>query len=100
MKDLEKVFFLHCLLSYCVNPYTTIYEIVDMYFKIGVPQKQLLYYLEKWYEKGFYDCGVNICYGWFYTKNINGAEYEKIKEVVFDLLDDEMKKQIKIRENN
>lgn len=92
MKDLEKIFFYHCLFAYCLNPYNTINNIVDMYIKIGIPQKQILYYLEKWVRKGFYDYGVNIAFGWFYTNHIQGIEYENIKNIIFDTLGKDIEK--------
>ena len=33
--------------------------------KYNVPYKQLLYYLEKWSNRGIYDYGVSLDLGWF-----------------------------------
>ena len=45
--------------------------------RLGFPYKQLMYYVEKWSNRGFYDYGVTLDLGWFYTDKLSG-EYKKV----------------------
>ena len=36
-----------------------------------------MYYVEKWSNRGFYDYGVTLDLGWFYTDKLSG-EYKKV----------------------
>ena len=44
-----------------------------------VPHKRCWYYLKKWSELGFYDYGVTLDLGWFYTEKLP-ERYKKLLE--------------------
>lgn len=62
MKDSEKIFFTLC---YRLNDKVSVWQIAEALESI-IPMKRMKYYVSKWEELGFYDCGVNEMFGWFY----------------------------------
>lgn len=82
MKPLEQIFF-----RACINEQIRCYELKDREFsvrvignifeRLGFSYKQLMYYVEKWSKRGFYDYGVTLDLGWFDFSKLNG-EYKKI----------------------
>ncbi len=36
----------------------------DLVTELGMNEKRAAYILEKWYDKGWYECGVSIMAGW------------------------------------
>lgn len=70
MKNREKLFF---VLSIIFKPYIAF----DIMEALGYNDKQLSYYLSKWYTKGFYEYGVSLYSGWILFSNLTG-EYNKI----------------------
>ena len=79
MKPLERQFFRYCMrqIDYTKKYYSVtctlqttrgIWAILQEFAdKKQCSEKQLIHYLMKWSELGFYDYGVNIGYGWFYV---------------------------------
>lgn len=84
MKPLERIFF-----EACLHEQLTTYDlsrkefsvrvIGNIFSRLGFPYKQLMYYVEKWSLKGFYEYGVTLDLGCFYVNKLSG-EYKKIYE--------------------
>lgn len=84
MKPLEEIFF-----RACVNEQKRKLKVNDREFSIrvigniferlGFSYKQLMYYVQKWSDKGFYDYGVSLDLGWFEFDKLDG-EYKRIYE--------------------
>jgi hypothetical protein len=81
MKPLERIFFMACIHDCGYHSYNSsgIDSIIDTFERFGFSEKQLMYYLEKWSYRGFYDYGVNICLGFFVFDELKG-EYKEIYE--------------------
>lgn len=82
MKPLERIFFIACI-NAITPPALCMRDIVELFVGFGFPSKQLYYYVEKWTDKGFYDYGVNIGFGWFEIDKLSGEYkvlYEKYKK--------------------
>ena len=84
MKPLERIFFAACLneqlIAYDLSQREfSVRAIVNIFSRLGFPYKQLMYYVEKWAFKGFYDYGTALDLGWFYIDKLFG-EYKKIYE--------------------
>lgn len=83
MKPLEYIFFISCCRACSFKSYWThskyseIKKIVSLFVSLGFSKKQLIYYIEKWSVKGFYNYGVNILFGWFEFEKLTG-EYETV----------------------
>ena len=86
MKPLEEIFF-----RACVNEQKRKLKVNDREFSIrvirniferlGFSYKQLMYYVQKWSDKGFYDYGVSLDLGWFEFDKLDG-EYQRIYEKI------------------
>lgn len=86
MKPLEEIFF-----RACVNEQKRKLKVNDREFSIrvigniferlGFSYKQLMYYVQKWSDKGFYDYGVSFDLGWFEFDKLDG-EYQRIYEKI------------------
>lgn len=89
MKPLEEIFF-----RACINEQKRKLKVGDREFSIrvigniferlGFSYKQLMYYVQKWSDKGFYDYGVSIDLGWLEFDKLDGGYkriYEKIASV-------------------
>ena len=82
MKPLEEIFF-----RACVNEQTrklrssdrelNIRTIGNIFERLGFSYKQLMYYVRKWSDRGFYDYGVTLDLGWFEFDKLTG-EYKRI----------------------
>jgi hypothetical protein len=83
MKPLERIFFMACINECLYQSYgkygMSIYYIIEIFQRLGFSEKQLVYYLKKWSNRGFYDYGVNICFGFFVFDKLKG-EYKEIYE--------------------
>ena len=82
MKPLERIFFEACIheqITSCdlLHREFSVRVIGNIFSRLGFPYKQLMYYVEKWSNKGFYDYGVTLDLGWFYPDKLSG-EYKKI----------------------
>ena len=75
MKENEKIFFKVCYnLRSEKEVYYIIRELTDK-----IPVKQMIYYVKKWDEFGFYDWGTNLLFGWFYPEKLP-ERYKKLIE--------------------
>lgn len=84
MKPLERIFFMSCL-----HEQMRVYElskrefsvrvIGNIFERLGFSYKQLMYYVDKWEKRGFYEYGVSFDLGWFVLENLTG-EYKAIYE--------------------
>jgi hypothetical protein len=54
-------------------------KIIKIFCTLGFSGNQLLYYVNKWNNRGFYDYGVTIDLGWFEPENLIG-EYAVMYE--------------------
>ena len=82
MKPLEEIFF-----RACVNEQKrklrssdrefSIRTIGNIFERLGFSYKQLMYYVRKWCDRGFYDYGVTLDLGWFEFDKLTG-EYKQI----------------------
>lgn len=82
MKPLERIFFMAC-----TNEQRRVYRleqrefsirmIANIFARLGFSYKQLMYYVKKWTDRGFYDYGVTLDLGWFDFDKLNG-EYKEI----------------------
>ena len=82
MKPLERIFFMAC-----VNEQKRVLDIREREFsvrsignifeRLGFSYKQLMYYVQKWSNNGFYDYGTTLDLGWFNFEKLNG-EYLSI----------------------
>ena len=82
MKPLERIFFEACLheqlISYDLSRREFSVRVIgNIFSRLGFPYKQLMYYVEKWSLKGFYEYGVTLDLGWFYVDKLAG-EYKEI----------------------
>ena len=82
MRPLEEIFF-----RACVNEQKrklrssdrefSIRTIGNIFERLGFSYKQLMYYVRKWCDRGFYDYGVTLDLGWFEFGKLTG-EYKQI----------------------
>lgn len=92
MKPLERIFFIAC-----IREQMRVIELKDREFsvriignifsRLGFSYKQLMYYVEKWTHRGFYDYGVTFDLGWFYLDKLKGEYktiYDEIKQSGID----------------
>ena len=82
MKPLEEIFFRACVneqkIKLCSNDCELSVRIIGNIFeRLGFSYKQLMYYVRKWCDKGFYDYGVTLDLGWLEFDNLTG-EYKQI----------------------
>lgn len=92
MKPLERIFFIACVneqrrVSDLSQREFSVRIIGNIFSRLGFSYKQLMYYVEKWSNRGFYDYGVTLDLGWFDFEKLNGeykAIYDKIKQSGFD----------------
>ena len=86
MKPLERIFFMAC-----VNEQRRVNElqlrefsvrmIANIFSRLGFSYKQLMYYVQKWSSRGFYDYGVTMDLGWFYFDELKGEYLDIFKSV-------------------
>lgn len=84
MKPLEEIFFRACLNEQIRKFHTkdrefSVRAIGNIFERLGFSYKQLMYYVKKWSDKGFYDYGVSLDLGWFEFNKLTG-EYKQIYE--------------------
>ncbi|MCM1215929.1 MAG: hypothetical protein NC548_15590 [Lachnospiraceae bacterium] len=84
MKPLEIVFFLSCIneqikVDKLSDRELSIRDIGNAFYNLGFSYKQLMYYVTKWSDKGFYNYGVALDLGWFEFDKLTG-EYLKLYE--------------------
>ena len=82
MKPLEEIFFRACVNEqkrklHSSNRELSIRTIGKIFERLGFSYKQLMYYVRKWCDKGFYDYGVTLDLGWFEFDKLTG-EYKRI----------------------
>lgn len=82
MKPLEEIFFRACVNEQkrklpSSNRELSIRTIGNIFERLGFSYKQLMYYVSKWSDKGFYDYGVTLDLGWFEFDKLTG-EYKQI----------------------
>lgn len=76
MKPLERIFFMACIMK---SEEMKVREIIKTLCTLGFSENQLLYYVNKWDNYGFYNYGVTIDLGWFEPENLTG-EYAVMYE--------------------
>lgn len=76
MKPLERIFFQACVMQ---RGKMSVREIIAMFCALGFSKKQLLCYVNKWCGLDFYEYGVTLDLGWFYTDKLMG-EYKVMYE--------------------
>lgn len=86
MKPLERIFFMACVNEQrCVSDLSqrefSIRVIGNIFSRLGFSYKQLIYYVEKWAGRGFYNYGVTLDLGWFEFEHLSG-EYKEIYEEI------------------
>lgn len=86
MKPLERIFFIACVneqrrAASLDKREFSIRVIGNIFSRLGFSYKQLMYYLNKWSHRGFYDCGVADDLGWFYFDKFSG-EYKEIYDEI------------------
>jgi hypothetical protein len=83
LKEQEKIFFRMRVRAFILKNNNEFYKMTvhDLIYIIQqlFCEKQCLYYLNKWYSYGFYDCGVALDLGWFNVDKLLG-EYKTIYE--------------------
>ena len=79
MKPLERIFFQSCMR----RGRKSVREVIAIFCELGFSKKQLLYYVSKWDGLGFYDYGVTLDLGWFYTGKLIG-EYKVMYERIIE----------------
>lgn len=84
MKPLEEIFFRACVNEQkrklrSSDRELSIRVIGNIFERLGFSYKQLMYYVKKWSDKGFYDYGVSLDLGWFEFDKLDG-EYQRIYE--------------------
>ncbi|MBD9081998.1 MAG: hypothetical protein EGR48_00255 [Lachnospiraceae bacterium] len=84
MKPLEQIFFRACVNEqkrklHTENREFDIRTIGNIFERLGFSYKQLMYYVNKWADKGFYEYGVSLDLGWFKFDKLTG-EYKQIYE--------------------
>jgi hypothetical protein len=67
------------LLGVAEDRFTTVRNVIDVFWGLGFPIKKLWYYLQKWSNAGFYDYGVADDLGWFEPDKLTG-EYKVMYE--------------------
>lgn len=77
MKPLERIFFMACVHEQqrkylLADREFSVREIAKIFERLGFPYKQLMYYVQKWSDRGFYDYGVALDLGWFYLDKLTG----------------------------
>lgn len=82
MKPLEKIFFRACVNEQkrklrLSDRELSIRTIGNIFERLGFSYKQLMYYVKKWSDRGFYDYGVTLDLGWFEFGKLTG-EYKQI----------------------
>lgn len=82
MKPLEEIFFRACVNEQkrklpSSNRELSIRTIGNIFERLGFSYKQLMYYVRKWSDRGFYDYGVTLDLGWFEFDKLTG-EYKRI----------------------
>lgn len=86
MKPLEEIFFRACVNEQkrklrSSDRELSIRTIGNIFERLGFSYKQLMYYVQKWSDKGFYDYGVSLDLGWFEFDKLDG-EYQRIYEKI------------------
>lgn len=86
MKPLERIFFMSC-----VNEQRRVHElrqrefsvraIANIFSRLGFSYKQLMYYVQKWSGRGFYEYGVTMDLGWFCFDELKGEYLDIFKNV-------------------
>ena len=77
MKPLERIFFMTCVneqkrvLDISKREFS-VRNIGNIFERLGFSYKQLMYYVQKWSNNGFYDYGVTLDLGWFDFEKLNG----------------------------
>ena len=87
MKPLERVFFMACIMK---STEMSVRKIINTFCTLGFSENQLLYYVNKWNNRGFYNYGVLIDFGWFEPENLTG-EYAVMYEHLHGKKGDESK---------
>lgn len=59
------------------NRELSIRAIGNIFESLGFSYKQLMYYVRKWSDRGFYDYGTTLDLGWFEFDKLTG-EYKRI----------------------
>lgn len=82
MKPLEEIFFRACVNEQkrklrSSDRELSIRTIGNIFERLGFSYKQLMYYVRKWCDRGFYDYGVTLDLGWFEFGKLTG-EYKQI----------------------
>nr|DAH31222.1 MAG TPA: hypothetical protein [Bacteriophage sp.] len=82
MKSLEEIFFRACVNEqkrklHSSDRELSIRTIGNIFERLGFSYKQLMYYVSKWSDKGFYNYGVTLDLGWFEFDKLTG-EYKQI----------------------
>lgn len=82
MKPLEEIFFRACVNEQkrklpSSNRELSIRTIGNIFERLGFSYKQLMYYVRKWSDRGFYDYGTTLDLGWFEFDKLTG-EYKRI----------------------
>ena len=82
MKPLEEIFFRACVNEQkrklrSSDRELSIRTIGNIFERLGFSYKQLMYYVGKWSDRGFYDYGVTLDLGWFEFGKLTG-EYKQI----------------------
>ena len=82
MKPLEEIFFRDCVNEQkrklrSSDRELSIRTIGNIFERLGFSYKQLMYYVRKWCDKGFYDYGVTLDLGWFEFSKLTG-EYKQV----------------------
>ena len=82
MKPLEEIFFRACVNEQkrklrSSDRELNIRTIGNIFERLGFSYKQLMYYVRKWSDRGFYDYGVTLDLGWFEFDKLTG-EYKRI----------------------
>lgn len=86
MKPLEEIFFRACLNEqirkfHIEDKEFDVRTIGNIFDRLGFSYKQLMYYVRKWSDKGFYNYNTSLDLGWFELDKLTG-EYKKICEEV------------------
>ena len=82
MKPLEEIFFRACVNEQkrklrSSDRELSIRTIGNIFERLGFSYKQLMYYVRKWCDRGFYDYGVTLDLGWFEFDKLTG-EYKQV----------------------
>lgn len=86
MNPLEQIFFRACVNEqkrklHLSDRELSIRAIGNIFERLGFSYKQLMYYVSKWSDKGFYDYGVTLDLGWLEFGKLTG-EYKQIYDSV------------------